>query len=352
MTTYFREFTVAKDDIIRNAIIIEFRQNCPNRLFHNGVTHNIDQFTTTRPLVSTTWPQMWPQSVISGHIFGQTSRNNAARRVSQWRDAEPEDVRPVCYNTRMPQPAIFSRMELMLGTPTTDALKATRVAIFGLGGVGSWCAESLVRSGVGKLLLVDSDQVCVTNVNRQLMATTETVGEVKVEVLAQRLRAINPDVELDVRPQIYDETTAASFGLEGFDYVIDAIDSLACKAALIRHALSIPTVTLFASMGAALKMDPFQIQSSEFRKIEGDGLARALRQKFKKTGGYPQRKFICVWSPEHRENLGDAPQPDAGDTWSGLKARINGTIAHTTAIFGFALAGLVVQDVEKKTQGR
>ena len=248
----------------------------------------------------------------------------------------------------MAYPAIFGRVELMLGTETLRRLKTTKVAIFGLGGVGSWCAESLVRSGVSELLLVDSDRVAETNVNRQLMATTATIGDVKVEALAKRLREINRDVKLDVRAQIYDETTADSFGLEQYDYVIDAIDSLTEKAALIRHALSIPSVTLFASMGAALKMDSFQIRSSEFRKIEGDGLARALRQKFKKTGGYPARKFTCVWSPEHRENRGEDLQPDVGDTWSAKKARINGTVAHTTAIFGFALAGLVLQDIEKK----
>lgn len=236
----------------------------------------------------------------------------------------------------------------MLGTPMLDALAATKVAIFGLGGVGSWCAESLVRSGVGELLLVDSDRVAITNINRQLMATTKTVGEVKVEALAARLREINPEVRLTVRPEIYNEEHAARFALEEYDYVIDAIDSLSAKAALIRHALSIPTVTLFASMGAALKMDSFQIRATEFRKIEGDGLARALRQKFKKTGGFPSRKFTCVWSPEHRENRGDALQPDADDTWGAQKARLNGTVAHTTAIFGFALAGLVLQDVEKK----
>lgn len=248
----------------------------------------------------------------------------------------------------MSHTAILSRTELMLGTPTLNALKATKVAVIGLGGVGSWCAESLVRSGVGELMLVDSDRISITNVNRQLMATTKTAGDVKVAVLAERLKEINPEVKLDVRQQIYEETNAASFELEKYDYVIDSIDSLANKAALIRHALSIPTVTLFASMGAALKMDPFQIRASEFRKIEGDGLARALRQKFKKTGGYPTRKFTCVWSPEHRENLGDVIQPDAEDTWGPMKARINGTVAHTTAIFGFSLAGLVLQDVERK----
>ena len=171
---------------------------------------------------------------------------------------------------------------------------------------------------------------------------------VKVEVLAARLREINPDVKLTVRAEAYGEANAADFGLERYDYVIDAIDSLSCKAALIRHALSLPSVTLFASMGAALKMDPFQIRATEFRKIEGDGLARALRQRFKKTGGLPSRTFTCVWSPEHRENLGDVVQPDAEDSWAAMKARLNGTVAHTTAIFGFALAGLVVQDVERR----
>ena len=119
-------------------------------------------------------------------------------------------------------------------------------------------------------------------------------------------------------------------------------------------------------MGAALKMDPFQIRATEFRKVEGDGLARALRTKFKKTGGMPARKFKCVWSPERRENLGPAgagcglgecvcpKDPGVGESslatheWCSSKARINGTIAHTTAIFGFALAGLVIQDVEQK----
>lgn len=243
----------------------------------------------------------------------------------------------------------------MLGTPTLDALAATKVALIGLGGVGSWCAEALVRSGVGELMLVDSDRVDITNVNRQLMATTKTAGEIKVEVLAARLREINPAVRLDVRPDVYSEAGAASFNLERFDYVIDAIDSLAEKAALIRHALSIPSVTLFASMGAALKMDPFQIRATEFRKIAGDGLARALRQKFKKTGGCPARKFLCVWSPEHRENLGEQPaspaEASATDSWSARKARINGTVAHTTAIFGLNLAALVLQDVERKVRG-
>ncbi len=240
---------------------------------------------------------------------------------------------------------IFGRAVLMLGDDAMARLKAARVAVFGLGGVGGWCAESLVRSGVGHLMLVDSDRVAESNINRQVMATTKTVGRVKVEALAERLREINPAIKLDVRAEVYNESTAATFNLENFDYVIDAIDSLAEKAALIRHALSLPSVTLFASMGAALKMDPFQIRASAFNKVEGDGLARALRRKFKETGGIPERKFVCVWSPEHLENRGVMPPVEDADTWSARKARINGTLAHTTAAFGFALASLVIRDL-------
>ena len=232
----------------------------------------------------------------------------------------------------------------MLGTAALEALARTKVAVFGLGGVGGWCAEALVRSGVGRLMLVDSDKVAESNVNRQVMATTATVGEVKVEVLAKRLREINPLVELDVRARRYTEDTTGEFALGEYDYVVDAIDSLDCKAALIRHALLIPSATLFSSMGAALKIDPFQIRATEFRKVEGDGLARALRTKFKKTGGMPSRKFTCVWSPERRGNLG----AETGDGEPGK--RVNGTVVHTTAIFGFALAGLVVQDVERRVR--
>ena len=233
----------------------------------------------------------------------------------------------------------------MLGDAAMDALGRTSVAVFGLGGVGSWCAEALTRTGIGKLMLVDSDRVAESNINRQLMATTRTIGQAKVEVLAERLLEINPELEIVPCAEAYTAETAATFNLGDYDFVIDAIDSLEHKAALIRHALSIPTLTLFSSMGAALKMDAFAIRHSEFRKVEGDGLARALRQKFKKTGGMPERKFECVWSPERRENLGGAVI--AEDEWSRRKARINGAVAHTTAAFGLALANLVIVAVAK-----
>ena len=119
---------------------------------------------------------------------------------------------------------IFGRAERLVGAEAMKRLSAARVIIFGVGGVGSWCAESLVRSGIGRLTIVDSDCVDATNVNRQVMATTLTVGEAKVEALRRRLLEINPQCEITALREVYDSTTAASFGLEHYDAIVDAID--------------------------------------------------------------------------------------------------------------------------------
>ena len=155
--------------------------------------------------------------------------------------------------------AIFRRTELLLGENTMERVARQRVIIFGVGGVGSWCAESLVRSGIIHLTIVDSDRVCITNVNRQLMATTGTVGEVKVDALKERLLTINPKAEITALQKIFTQETAEEFGLENYDYIIDAIDSLKDKALLILMACR-TKARFFASMGAALKMDPTRIK--------------------------------------------------------------------------------------------
>ena len=176
--------------------------------------------------------------------------------------------------------AIFQRVELLLGDNTTRSLAAKRVIIFGVGGVGSWCAESLVRSGIRKLTIVDSDCVSVTNINRQLMATTESVGRVKVEVLKERLMSISPTAEITARHEFFTAETASRFCLEDYDYIIDAIDSLKDKALLILMATAASRAggngsgpRLFSSMGAALKLDPTRIKIAEFWKVTGDPLA-------------------------------------------------------------------------------
>lgn len=253
----------------------------------------------------------------------------------------------------------------MLGSEVMRRLAAARVILFGVGGVGSWCAEGLIRSGVGHLTMVDSDCVGITNVNRQLMATTATVGRAKVDALRERLLEINPAAVVDARQTAYTAATADEFALETFDYIIDAIDSLENKALLICRATATPAV-FFSSMGAALKMDPLKIDVAEFRKVSGCPLARALRNRFKREKLFPERKFLCVYSPEVVPNRGaeppvtlSVPVPEAGEPhpgeseapasrWDAAKARINGSLVHTTAIFGFMLAGLVVQDIEAK----
>lgn len=245
--------------------------------------------------------------------------------------------------------AIFQRAERLLGADALAALARTRAIVFGVGGVGGWCAEALVRSGVGRLTIVDSDCVCETNINRQVMATTKTVGQPKVDVLAARLREINPACDIVARREVYSPETAAAFDVGSYDYVVDAIDSLANKAHLLVHATSFARPTLFASMGAALKTDPFRIKKAEFWKIQGDPLARALRGRLRKAGVKPAKKVMCVYSDEppqpNRGAPADAAPAGDGDSWAAQKAQINGTVAHVPAMFGFALAGLVVEDV-------
>lgn len=232
--------------------------------------------------------------------------------------------------------AIFCRLELLLGDDAMSRISEKRVIIFGVGGVGSWCAESLVRSGIRKLTIVDSDRVSVTNINRQLMATTKTIGEVKVDTLKERLLTINPSADITALQQVFTTETAESFGLDSYDYIIDAIDSLKDKALLILLACQ-TKAKFFSSMGAALKLDSTRIKIAEFWKVTGDPLARALRNRFKREKVFPKHKFQCVYSDELLENKKDIDPDDKG----------NGSIVHITAIFGFMLAGLVVQDAIK-----
>ena len=258
----------------------------------------------------------------------------------------------------------FNRTRLLLGDDKMKTLDKTRVIIFGVGGVGSWCAEGLVRSGIGHLTIVDSDRVCITNVNRQMMATSRTVGMVKVEALKERLLDINPDVDIESVQAIYSAETASRFDLDSYDYVIDSIDSLKDKITLILHATR-SRAKLFSSMGAALKVDPTKIEVAEFWKVHGCPLARMVRKRMKSRKEFPAKKFLCVFSPELLENKGKAsscgtdrcvcPKSEktegdpslASHEWCSSKAQINGTLMHITAMFGLTLAGLVLRDITK-----
>ena len=239
---------------------------------------------------------------------------------------------------------IFSRSELLVGTAAMEKINQSRVILFGVGGVGSWCAESLIRSGIGHLTMVDSDIISSTNINRQLPATTGTVGLAKTDVMKARLLAINPHACITALQTAYTADSNEMFHLETYDYIIDAIDSLEHKANLIINATR-TDANLFSSMGAALKSDASRIRTAEFWKVQGCPMAAALRRRFKKNI-MPAKKFHCVFSDEVLENRGEPPAPTQNQSeWDKRKACINGTFVHITAIFGFTLAGLLIQDI-------
>lgn len=239
---------------------------------------------------------------------------------------------------------IFMRAELILGSDVMEQIASKRVIVFGVGGVGSWCVECLIRSGIRRLTIVDCDKVCASNVNRQLMATTKTIGRAKVEALKERLLEINPNCEITALQMMYSEETHEEFGLDQYDYIIDCIDSLKDKVSLIMRACETHAV-FFSSMGAALKMDPTKIQVAEFWKVRGCPLGSALRKRMKKSGLKPAHKFKCVYSEELLENRGSNPNSETNLI---VKAQINGSMAHITSIFGLTIAGLVLNDIYRK----
>lgn len=235
-----------------------------------------------------------------------------------------------------------SRTVRLIGQDAAARIGAKRVVLFGVGGVGSWAAEALVRSGVRDMTIVDPDVVATSNINRQLPATVSSVGKPKVEVMRQRLLDIAPEASVHALDMRYTASTAGDFALSDYDYVIDAIDSLADKALLIVNATQSRQSKLFSSMGAAMKMDPQRIAVAEFWKVKGCPLAAALRRRFKRTGIYPSRKFRCVYSDELVPNRGETVTD--GEVMDLGKVAYNGAMCHITAIFGMTLASLVIRD--------
>lgn len=224
------------------------------------------------------------------------------------------------------------RTGLLIGLDALERLARSRVILFGAGGVGSWCAEALIRSGVGHLTIVDPDVVCPSNINRQIQALDGTTGQAKCKVLGERLRSIRPDADVDARQLAYNPDTRAEFDLPSYDAVIDAIDTLAFKTDLIATAME-HGCTLFSSMGAACKLDAGQVRSGSIWKTRGCRLARFVRKRLRRRG--VRGDCLCVYSPEPAlRPRGEVSDPDSG---------VKGSIVHVTGTFGFHLAGLVIQ---------
>jgi len=250
-----------------------------------------------------------------GCIFSEKGTPRKAQRQAELKDVNP----------------LFQRLALLTGAEALEKLARTSVLVVGIGGVGSWCAEALVRSGVGKITIVDFDMVDVSNVNRQLQATSRTVGCVKVEVLQQRLLEINPRCEVTAWRKIFSRENAGEFGIEKTDYVIDAIDSVECKLDLIETVCAIGdthSVKLFSSMGMAKKMDPTRIRTAGIWETEGCPLARLVRQGLRKRGF--TGNFTTVYSDERLEEIDN---------------NAVGSAVTVTAAAGMALASLVLRDI-------
>jgi len=247
----------------------------------------------------------------------------------------------------------FKRLTLLTGIEAAVSLERCAVIVFGLGGVGSWCAEALVRSGIGNISLVDSDTVSVSNINRQVQATTGTIGLLKAGAMEDRLKSINPSCVIKAFPMIFSRETAELFGISGADYVIDAIDTLKHKLDLIEAALAAGTsgTKIFSSMGMAQKLDPTLIKAADIWDTRGCPLARLVRQGLRKRG--ISTHFTAVYSPERLPPvLSPRPadiSPEEPDSvfqgWDSGRKVINGSAVTVTAAAGMVLASLVIRDV-------
>ncbi len=228
----------------------------------------------------------------------------------------------------------LTRMERLVGEVAMERLQQASVAVFGVGGVGSHAVEALVRAGVGRLTLVDFDTVCVTNINRQIHATTETVGQVKVEAMAQRCRLINPDVKLIIQHASYNAETSAELLVEQYDYVLDCIDNITSKIHLIQTCVT-QKLPIISAMGAANKLDPTLIKISDISLTEKCRLARTMRKELRKRGIVKGVKVVYS-TEEFRPLTG----PDAHE-----RKPLLGSSSYIPPLFGLTMAGEVIQSL-------
>ena len=230
----------------------------------------------------------------------------------------------------------YSRTRLLLGQDGMEKLKNAHVAVFGLGGVGGYVVEALARSGVGTLELIDHDKVSLSNINRQILATCQTVGMDKAEAAAQRVKAIDPNIQVIARKQFFVPDTASEFDFSKYTYVVDAIDTLSPKLALIKEALD-RGIPLVSSMGAGAKTDPTLMEIKDIAKTHHCPLAHMLRKRLHKIG--IKRGFWAVFSPEPvREGAIILCEEQ------NKKSNV-GTISYIPALFGIGCASVVIRDL-------
>ena len=235
----------------------------------------------------------------------------------------------------------FSRTEMLLGAEAMERLRKSRVAIFGLGGVGGYVLEALARSGVGQLVLIDNDEVSLSNLNRQILATRESIGRLKTDVAAERVRSINPDCRVETHALFYLPETRNEVSFTGLDYVVDAIDTVSGKLTIITEARA-AGVPLICSLGTGNKLDPSRLRISDLYETQMDPLARIMRKECRKRG---IDRLQVLWSdetpivPDHHLAI----QAIAGG--GSPRRSIPGSSAFVPAAGGLLIASRVIRDL-------
>lgn len=246
----------------------------------------------------------------------------------------------------------FSRTELLFGKEAMDKLQNSRVAVFGIGGVGGYVCEALVRSGVYHFDLIDDDQVCLTNLNRQIIATRKTVGQYKVDVMRERILEINPDADVLVHKCFFLPENADEFPFEEYDYVVDAVDTVTAKIELVMKAQE-KGVPIISSMGAGNKLDPSAFKVADIYKTRVDPLARVMRREMKKRG---IKKLKVVYSEEDPkrpiEDMAVSCRnhcicPPGAQHKCTERRDIPGSTAFVPSVAGLIIAGEVIKDLTK-----
>lgn len=244
----------------------------------------------------------------------------------------------------------FSRSQLLLGERGMANLRSATVAVFGIGGVGSYTVEALARTGVGKLVLFDDDKVCLTNVNRQLIATRETVGKQKVEVMRDRILAINPKAEVETHICFYTPENADEFDFSGYTYIVDAIDTVSAKLELIVRA-DRAGVPIISCMGAGNKLDPTRFEVADIYETSICPLARVMRRELKQRG---IRSLKVVYSKEPAMTPLEDDRiscktgcicPPGTKRKCTIRRQVPGSVAFVPSVAGLILAGEVIKDI-------
>lgn len=229
------------------------------------------------------------------------------------------------------------RTELLIGEEGTEKLQNATVAVFGIGGVGGYVVEALARSGVGSFDLIDSDTVSISNLNRQIIATMDTVGQYKVDVMKERILSINPEAKVTVHKCFYLPETAQEFDFQSYSYVVDAVDTVTAKIDIIMRAKE-AEVPVISSMGAGNKMDPTKFQVADIYKTSVCPLAKVMRHELKKRG---VKKLKVVYSTEEAIT----PKKVLTQELTGSRRSTPGSIAFIPSVAGLILAGEVVKDI-------